>query len=90
MAEQMPPEALEQMKDVSRPVRAPIADLLDGDRVHLPFTVVHAHRVDWDHSLTAATGGGETNHGATKAHDGRIQRNGRVIARKHGLQTLET
>ena len=23
-----------------------IAELLDGDRIHLPFTVVHAHRVD--------------------------------------------
>ena len=45
MAEQLPPEALEQMKDMK--VRfSTIADLLDGDRVHLPFTVVHAHRVD--------------------------------------------
>jgi hypothetical protein len=25
---------------------AKVADLLDDDRVHLPFTVVHAHRVD--------------------------------------------
>ncbi len=45
MAEQMPPEALEQMKDV-RARFTTIADLLDGDRIHLPFTVVHAHRVD--------------------------------------------
>ena len=45
MAEQMPPEALEQMKDV-RARFSTIADLLDGDRIHLPFTVVHAHRVD--------------------------------------------
>ena len=45
MAEQMPPEALEQMQDV-RARFSTIADLLDGDRVHLPFTVVHAHRVD--------------------------------------------
>jgi SAM-dependent methyltransferase len=45
MAEQMPPEALEQMRQVSERF-AKIAELLDGDRVHLPFTVVHAHRVD--------------------------------------------
>jgi cyclopropane fatty-acyl-phospholipid synthase-like methyltransferase len=45
MAEQMPPEALEQMKDV-RARFEKIADLLDDDRVYLPFTVVHAHRVD--------------------------------------------
>lgn len=45
MAEQLPPEALEQMKDM-RARFSTIADLLDGDRVHLPFTVVHAHRVD--------------------------------------------
>lgn len=45
MAEQMPPEALEQMRDV-RARFSTIADLLDGDRIHLPFTVVHAHRVD--------------------------------------------
>lgn len=44
-AEQLPPEALEQMKDV-RARFSTIADLLDGDRIHLPFTVVHAHRVD--------------------------------------------
>ena len=41
----MPPEALEQMQDVKARFST-IADLLDGDRVHLPFTVVHAHRVD--------------------------------------------
>ena len=45
MAEQMPPEALEQMKEVAARFER-IADLLDDDRVHLPFTVVHAHRVD--------------------------------------------
>ena len=45
VAEQMPPEALEQMREVNERF-ARIADLLDGDRVHLPFTVVHAHRVD--------------------------------------------
>jgi SAM-dependent methyltransferase len=45
MAEQLPPEALERMKDTKARFGT-IADLLDGDRVHLPFTVVHAHRVD--------------------------------------------
>ena len=45
MAEQMPPEMLEQMKEVTSRFER-IADLLDGDRVYLPFTVVHAHRVD--------------------------------------------
>ena len=43
--EQMPPEALEQMRAVAERF-AKIAELLDGDRVYLPFTVVHAHRVD--------------------------------------------
>jgi len=41
----MPPEALEQMREMTERF-ARIADLLDGDRVHLPFTVVHAHRAD--------------------------------------------
>lgn len=45
MAEQMPHEVLQQMADV-RARFCTISDLLDGDRVHLPFTVVHAHRVD--------------------------------------------
>jgi SAM-dependent methyltransferase len=45
MAEQMPPETMEQMRDV-RARLSIITDLLDGDRVHLPFTVVHAHRAD--------------------------------------------
>jgi SAM-dependent methyltransferase len=45
MADQLPPETLEHMKDVKARFST-IADLLDGDRVHLPFTVVHAHRVD--------------------------------------------
>ena len=45
MAEQLPPETLEQMAR-SPPGSSRIADLLDDDRVHLPFTVVHAHRVD--------------------------------------------
>ena len=45
MAEQMPPEMLEQMKEVTSRFER-IADLLDDDGVYLPFTVVHAHRVD--------------------------------------------
>jgi SAM-dependent methyltransferase len=45
MAEQRPPEALEQMRQVGERF-AKIADLLEDDRVYLPFTVVHAHRVD--------------------------------------------
>jgi SAM-dependent methyltransferase len=45
MADQMPPEALEQMKQVTERF-ARIADLLEDDLVHLPFTVVHAHRAD--------------------------------------------
>ena len=45
MVDQLPPEALEQMRQV-RERFAKIADLLDDDRVYLPFTVVHAHRVD--------------------------------------------
>ena len=44
LADQMPPEALEQMREVTERF-AKIADL-DDDRVYLPFTVVHAHRVD--------------------------------------------
>jgi SAM-dependent methyltransferase len=42
---QMPPEALEQMREVAARFER-IADLLDDGRVYLPFTVVHAHRVD--------------------------------------------
>jgi len=45
LAEQMPPEALEQMREVSARFER-IADLLDDGRVYLPFTVVHAHRAD--------------------------------------------
>jgi SAM-dependent methyltransferase len=45
MAEQLPPEALAQMRDVAERFKK-IAELLDDDRVYLPFTVVHAHRVD--------------------------------------------
>lgn len=45
VVDQMPPEAHEQMQKLRARFQA-IADLLDGDLVHLPFTVVHAHRVD--------------------------------------------
>ncbi len=45
MTDQMPPEALARMQ-VVRARFAVIAEVLDGDLVHLPFTVVHAHRVD--------------------------------------------
>ena len=45
MRQQLPPEQLEQMQQL-RARFATIAPLLDGDRVHLPFTVVHAVRVD--------------------------------------------
>jgi hypothetical protein len=45
MADRMPPEVLAQMSEIrSRFDR--IADLLVDERVHLPMTVVHAHRVD--------------------------------------------
>ncbi|MGZ6778965.1 MAG: class I SAM-dependent methyltransferase, partial [Mycobacterium sp.] len=45
MADQMPAEMQAQMADVRARFSA-IAGLLEGDHVHLPFTVVHAHRVD--------------------------------------------
>jgi SAM-dependent methyltransferase len=45
LRDQMPPEALEQMREVRRRFET-IAGLLDDERVHLPFTVVHADRVD--------------------------------------------
>ena len=45
VAEQQPPEALEQMQKTKDRFTT-IAELLDDDRVYLPFTVVHAHRVD--------------------------------------------
>jgi SAM-dependent methyltransferase len=45
LADQMPPEAMEQMRDMRNRFET-IAALLDDDLVHLPFTVVHAHRVD--------------------------------------------
>ena len=45
IADQVPPEAVEHMREVAARF-AKIAELLDDNRVHLPFTVVHAHRVD--------------------------------------------
>jgi SAM-dependent methyltransferase len=45
LAEQMPQEALARMQEVTERFRR-IGDLLADDRVHLPFTVVHARRVD--------------------------------------------
>jgi SAM-dependent methyltransferase len=45
MAERLPPEALEQMREVTERF-AKIVELLEDDQVYLPFTVVHAHRVD--------------------------------------------
>ncbi|HZA09279.1 class I SAM-dependent methyltransferase [Mycobacterium sp.] len=45
LREQMGPEAVEQMSRVNERF-ATIAGLLDDGRVHLPFTVVHAERVD--------------------------------------------
>lgn len=42
---QFQPEALQQMRDVAERYAA-IVPLLDDDRVHLPFNVVHAERVD--------------------------------------------
>jgi SAM-dependent methyltransferase len=45
MRDMLPPEAAEQMRDLSARFAA-ILPLLDDDRVYMPFTVVHAHRVD--------------------------------------------
>ena len=45
MRRQLPPEQLELLQQVRKRF-ATIAPLLDGDRVHLPCTVVHAVRVD--------------------------------------------
>ena len=42
---QMPPEQLERMQEVAKRV-ATIVPFVDDDRMHLPFTVVHAVRVD--------------------------------------------
>jgi hypothetical protein len=45
MAERMPPEVVEQMNETRRRFER-VYDLLVDQRVHLPMTVVHAHRVD--------------------------------------------
>jgi SAM-dependent methyltransferase len=45
LRQQLPPEQLEQMQEVAKRFAA-IVPLLDDDRLHLPFTVVHAMRVD--------------------------------------------
>jgi hypothetical protein len=45
MRQQVAPEQLEQMVEVAERW-AKIVPLIDGDRMHLPFTVVHAVRVD--------------------------------------------
>jgi SAM-dependent methyltransferase len=45
MRQQLAPEQLEQIDQMSRRW-AVINPLLDGDRMHLPFTVVHAVRLD--------------------------------------------
>jgi SAM-dependent methyltransferase len=45
MTDQFPPEVAERMKDVAARY-AKVAELLDDNLIHMPFTVVHAHRVD--------------------------------------------
>jgi SAM-dependent methyltransferase len=45
MAERMPAEAVAQMQAVATRFEK-ISELLDDNRIHMPFTVVHAHRVD--------------------------------------------
>jgi len=45
MRDAFPPEQVEQMRKLGERF-AKIRELLDDDRVYLPFTVVHAHRVD--------------------------------------------
>ena len=45
MRQMVPPEQLEQMRLVTERFAA-ITPFLDGDRIHLPFTVVHAQRID--------------------------------------------
>ena len=45
VVDQMPHETIEQMRRMSERF-ARVADLIEDGLVHLPFTVVHAHRVD--------------------------------------------
>jgi SAM-dependent methyltransferase len=45
LRQQIPAEQLERMREIARRF-AKIAPLLDDDRVHMPFTIVHAVRVD--------------------------------------------
>lgn len=45
MREQYSAEALKQMRELTSRVAA-VATLIDDNRVHLPFSVVHAHRVN--------------------------------------------
>jgi len=45
LMEQLDPEAADQVRAVAERYTR-IAELIEGDRVYLPFTVVHAHRVD--------------------------------------------
>lgn len=45
LIDQLPPETVEQMRATAERF-AKIAEYLDDERVYLPFTVVHAHRVD--------------------------------------------
>jgi len=45
LREQMPPEALERMRSVNERF-ATITALLDDEWVNLPFTVVHAERIE--------------------------------------------
>jgi SAM-dependent methyltransferase len=45
MAEQLPPEAVERIAAVAERFKT-ISELLDDGRMHMPFTVVHGHRVD--------------------------------------------
>jgi SAM-dependent methyltransferase len=45
LRQQLPPEQLERMQEIAKRWTV-VRPLLDNDRVHLPFTVVHAARVD--------------------------------------------
>lgn len=45
LEQNMPPEAVAHMREMRARFER-VADLLVDERIHLPFTVVHAHRVD--------------------------------------------